>query len=149
LPPDESNRKAFGFMLWFLKMYLPADRLGEVSSMITDATDDSSCDLIFFSETSDGNDKCYVVQSKWFMVSNIGNTNHMLKEVRACLVDFDSLKSGSRPQSVKNANFNTQYERLKAHVAANGKIKFIFLALCKGAEVPSDYLVNFTSPLVE
>lgn len=143
-----SGKKSFGFLLWFLEKYLPETELSELDKFITEGEDDSSCDIIFSNSDQLENEIFYVVQAKWFAKQNINSTNGINREIRACLSDFRMVLGGKKNSNV-NQNFNRQYEKLIEHKRNNGKIKFVFLALCDGSTVKLDeYIGDFITSLV-
>lgn len=144
---DENGKKSFLFLLWFLKRYLPNCDLSELEEFITEGNDDSSCDLIFTNKDQAGKEVYYVVQAKWFAKQNISQVRGITKEVKACLSDFRLILSG-RKESNCNKQFNTQYEKFLSHKRNNGKIKFIFLALCGGEINIQEHIDDFISSLI-
>ena len=143
---DENGKKSYGLLLWFLKRYHPTGLNYE--DYITEGEDDSSCDIIFNNKNNFGEEVYYVVQSKWFSESNIGNTNNISKEIRACLSDFELILDFKKKPSKINLRFNQKYSDLKKHYRNNKEIKFIFLALCIGTERADDNINNFNRDLV-
>lgn len=144
---DGNGKKSFLFLIWFLHRYLPNIDLNGLEEFITEGNDDSSCDLIFTNHDQFGVDVYYVVQAKWFAKNNIDGTNKITKEIKACLSDFKLILSGKK-NSDKNSNFNTQYDKFLNHKRSNGKIKFIFLALCNGEVEINEHIEDFISNLV-
>ena len=144
---DVNGKKSFSFLLWFLNRYLPKNDLSEFENLITEGNDDSSCDLIFTNMDQFGNEIFYVVQAKWFSKSNINKAKEITKEIKACLSDFRLIMSGKK-ESEYNENFNLQYEKFLKHKRNNGKVKFVFLALCNGEVDIDEHLTDFKSPLV-
>lgn len=132
---QKNNKKAYGFLLWFLKNNLPIDysNIDDYKQFIVDGNDDNSCDIIF-NNNSSGEDIFYVVQAKWFNESKINNSNEISKEFKACITDFNLMLSGEKKFSVINEKFNEKYKELLYHKSKNGKIRFIFAALCKSSE---------------
>lgn len=132
---QKNNKKAYGFLLWFLKNNLPIDysNIDDYKQFIVDGNDDNSCDIIF-NNNSSGEDIFYVVQAKWFNESKINNSNEISKEFKACITDFNLMLSGEKKFSVINEKFNEKYKELLRHKSKNGKIRFIFAALCKSSE---------------
>ena len=145
---NENGKKSFAFLLWFLKKYLPNHQLTEFEDLITEGNDDSSSDLIFTNTDQSGEEIYYVVQAKWFAKNNINNSNGISKEIKACLSDFNLILSGKKEPSEVNLNFNNQYQKFLDHKKNNGKVKFIFLALCKGDVDLHDYIDDFVNALV-
>ena len=139
--------KSFSFLYWFLERYLPNKDFVDFENYITEGEDDSSCDLIFSNENHDGKEVFYVVQAKWFEKGNISKSKGLTKEIKACLSDFNLIKSGKK-SSTLNDKFNIQYQKLIDHKNKNGKIKFIFLALCNGDINIRDYVDDFISNMV-
>lgn len=144
---DENGKKSFLFLLWFLNRYLPNCDLSELEDFITEGNDDSSCDLIFTNKDQTGKEVFYVVQAKWFAKQNINKAKEITKEVKACLSDFRLILSGKK-ESEHNLQFNTQYQKFLTHKRNNGKIKFIFLALCNGEINIKEHIDDFISNLV-
>jgi len=144
---DENGKKSFLFLLWFLNRYLPNCDLSELETFITEGNDDSSCDLIFTNKDQTGKEVFYVVQAKWFAKQNINKAKEITKEVKACLSDFRLILSGKK-ESEHNLQFNTQYQKFLTHKKNNGKIKFIFLALCNGEINIKEHIDDFISNLV-
>lgn len=144
---DVNGKKSFSFLLWFLERYLPKNDLSEFENLITEGNDDSSCDLIFTNIDQFGNEIFYVVQAKWFSKKNINKAKEITKEIKACLSDFRLIMSGKK-ESEYNKKFNLQYEKFLIHKRNNGKVKFVFLALCNGEVDIDEHLMNFISPLV-
>jgi hypothetical protein len=144
---DENGRKSFLFLLWFLNRYLPDCDLSELEEFITEGNDDSSCDLIFTNKDQSGKEVYYVVQAKWFVKQNINKAKEITKEVKACLSDFRLIISGKK-ESEHNQQFNVQYQKFLIHKRNNGKIKFIFLALCNGKINIKEHIDDFISNLV-
>ena len=144
---DENGKKSFLFLLWFLKRYLPNCDLSELEIFITEGNDDSSCDLIFTNKDQSGKEIYYVVQAKWFAKQNINKAKEITKEVKSCLSDFRLILSGKK-ESEHNIQFNTQYQKFINHKKENGKIKFIFLALCNGEINIQEHIDDFISNLV-
>jgi len=144
---DSNGKKSFSFLLWFLNRYLPGNDLSEFEDLITEGNDDSSCDLIFKNKDQNGNEIYYVVQAKWFAKSNINKAKEITKEIKACLSDFRLVMSGKK-ESEYNKNFNAQYQKFLKHKKSNGKIKFVFLALCNGEINVREHIEGFISPLV-
>lgn len=149
---QKNNKKAYGFLLWFLKNNLPIDysNIDDYKQFIVDGNDDNSCDIIF-NNNSSGEDIFYVVQAKWFNESKINNSNEISKEFKACITDFNLMLSGAKKFSVINEKFNEKYRDLLHHKSKNGKIRFIFAALCKSSE---DFRIkeieeNYTNDLVK
>lgn len=144
---DTNGKKSFSFLLWFLDRYLPNNDLSEFENLITEGNDDSSCDLIFTNKDQLGNEIYYVVQAKWFSKSNINKSKEITKEVKACLSDFRVILSGKK-ESEHNENFNSQYKKFITHKRNNGKVKFVFLALCNGDIDIDEHIKDFKSPLI-
>jgi hypothetical protein len=144
---DLNGKKSFSFLLWFLNRYLPNNDLTEFENLITEGNDDSSCDLIFTNKDQLGKVVYYVVQAKWFAKNNINKSKEITKEVKACLSDFRLILSGKK-ESEHNENFNIQYKKFFEHKKNNGKIKFVFLALCNGDINIDEHIDDFKSPLV-
>lgn len=144
---NENGKKSFSFLLWFLERYLPNQELSELENYITEGNDDSSCDLIFSNTDQAGNETYYVVQAKWFAKQNINKSKEITKEIKACLTDFRLILSGKK-ESEHNDNFNRQYNEFLAHKRNNGKVKFIFLALCNKDVKINEHIEDFISPLV-
>ena len=144
---DENGKKSFLFLLWFLTRYLPNCDLSELEVFITEGNDDSSCDLIFTNKDQSGKEIYYVVQAKWFAKQNINKAKEITKEVKSCLSDFRLILSGKK-ESEHNLQFNTQYQKFINHKKENGKIKFIFLALCNGEINIQEHIDDFISNLV-
>lgn len=144
---DVNGKKSFSFLLWFLNRYLPNNDLSEFENLITEGNDDSSCDLIFTNKDQLGNEIYYVVQAKWFAKSNINKAKEITKEIKACLSDFRLIMSGKK-ESEHNMNFNSQYQKFMLHKRNNGKVKFVFLALCNGEVDIEEHITDFKSPLV-
>ena len=144
---DENGKKSFLFLLWFLTRYLPNCDLSELEVFITEGNDDSSCDLIFTNKDQSGKEIYYVVQAKWFAKQNINKAKEITKEVKSCLSDFRLILSGKK-ESEHNLQFNTQYQKFINHKKENGKIKFIFLALCNGEINIHEHIDDFISNLV-
>ncbi len=145
---NEFGKKSFSFLLWFLERYLPKNDLIEFENLITEGNDDSSCDLIFSNTDQLGKEIYYVVQAKWFAKNNINKTKEITKEIKACLSDFRLILSGKK-ESEHNINFNKQYRKFIDHKRNNGKIKFIFLALCSGDINIDEHINDFKNPLVQ
>ena len=145
---DANGKKSFGFLLWFLKTYLPNGELNEFEPFITEGNDDSSCDLIFNNTDQEGRQIYYVVQAKWFKKTNISKANEMTKEIKACLSDFRLIMSGKKAPSTVNKQFNKQYTKFLEHKKSNGRIKFIFTTLCKGEKDIKEHIAGFVSELV-
>lgn len=143
---DTNGKKSFSFLLWFLNRYLPNNDLAQFENLITEGNDDSSCDLIFTNKDQLGNEIYYVVQAKWFAKNNI-NKAKVTKEVKACLSDFRLILSGKK-ESDYNYNFNAQYGKFIAHKRNNGKVKFVFLALCNGEVDIDEHINDFKTSLV-
>ena len=124
---DESTRKSFAFLIWFLKLYgkRPIYNLN-----ITEGDDDTSCDIIFSSPDSVGKKIFYVIQAKW---KSRKNCTEKLDSTafKATLDDFKLVYSGQKQFSSKNENFNRQYEALKQHLAENQYVKFVYVTLCQ------------------
>ncbi len=124
---DESTRKSFAFLIWFIKFYgkRPIYNLN-----ITEGDDDTSCDIIFSSPDNVGKKIFYVVQAKW---KSKKNCTEKLDSTafKATLDDFKLVYSGQKQFSSKNENFNRQYENLKQHLAENQYVKFVYLTLCQ------------------
>jgi AIPR protein len=122
---DDSTRKSFAFLIWFLKFYgkRPIYNLN-----ITEGDDDTSCDIIFSTIDTVGKKIFYVVQAKW---KNKKNVNEKLDSTafRATLDDFKLVYLGEKKFSSKNNNFNRQYEELKQHLAENQYVKFVYVTL--------------------
>lgn len=144
---NESGKKSFSFLFWFLERYLPNKDLQSFESFITEGNDDSSCDIIFNNIDQSDNEIYYVVQAKWFNKNNIKKSNEITKEIKACLTDFNLILSGKKT-SKHNVNFNLQYEKFIEHKRKNKKIKFIFLALCNGDININEHIDNFINNLV-
>jgi len=144
---DTNGKKSFSFLLWFLNRYLPNNDLAEFEDLITEGNDDSSCDLIFTNKDQLGKEIYYVVQAKWFAKSNINKAKEINKEVKACLSDFRLILSGKK-ESEHNEKFNAQYKKFIDHKRNNGKVKFVFLALCNGDLNIDEHINDFKSPLV-
>lgn len=144
---DSNGKKSFSFLLWFLERYLPNNELTEFENLITEGNDDSSCDLIFKNKDQLGKEIYYVVQAKWFSKSNINKAKEINKEVKACLSDFRIILQGKK-ESDHNENFNLQYSKFIEHKRNNGKVKFVFLALCNGEINIDEHISDFKSPLV-
>ncbi len=144
---NTNGKKSFSFLLWFLNRYLPENELLEFENLITEGNDDSSCDLIFKNKDQNGKDIFYVVQAKWFAKRNINRSKEITKEIKACLSDFRIVISGKK-KSDHNQNFNRQYQKFLEHKRSNGKIKFVFLALCNGEVNIREHIDDFVSPLV-
>lgn len=145
---NENGKKSFAFLLWFLKKYLPNHQLTEFENLITEGNDDSSSDLIFTNTDQAGNEIYYVVQAKWFVKNNINNSKGISKEIKACLSDFNLILSGKKEPSEVNVNFNNQYKKFLDHKKNNGKVKFVFLALCKGDVDLHEHIDDFINSLV-
>lgn len=145
---DENGKKSFAFLLWFLKKYLPDHKLTDFENLITEGNDDSSSDLIFTNTNQLGEEIYYVVQAKWFAKNNINNSKGISKEIKACLSDFNLILSGKKEPSGVNNNFNIQYRNFLDHKKQNGKVKFIFLALCKGDVDLHEHIDDFENELV-
>jgi len=145
---NENGKKSFAFLLWFLKKYLPNQQLTEFEDLITEGNDDSSSDLIFTNTDQTGNEIYYVVQAKWFLKNNINNSKGISKEIKACLSDFKLILSGKKEPSEVNINFNKQYQKFLDHKKNNGKVKFIFLTLCKGDIDLHEHIDDFVNALV-
>lgn len=137
---NENGQKAYAFLIWFLKNYLPKDYIDirDYKEYIVDGNDDNSCDLIFSNESS-GEKIYYIIQAKWFAKTNINNTNEISKEFKACITDFSMILSGTKKESSVNSKFNEKYKELLEHKKNNGKITFIFAALCKA---PEDFRIS-------
>lgn len=144
---NSNATKSFSFLYWFLQQYLPNKDLNEFEEYITEGDEDSSCDLIFSNNNQNNEEVFYVVQAKWFVKKNITKRKGLTKEIKACLADFRLIRSGKK-SSTSNSNFNIQYEKLINHKKKNGKIKFIFLALCNGDIDIKEYLDDFVDELV-
>lgn len=145
---NENGKKSFAFLLWFLNKYLPNHQLTEFENLITEGNDDSSSDLIFTNTDQTGEEIYYVVQAKWFAKNNINNSKGISKEIKACLSDFNLILSGKKEPSEVNQNFNNQYQKFLDHKKNNGKVKFIFLALCKGDIDLHEHIDDFVNALV-
>ncbi len=124
---DESTRKSFAFLIWFIKFYgkRPIYNLN-----ITEGDDDTSCDIIFSSPDNVGKKIFYVVQAKW---KSKKNCTEKLDSTafKSTLDDFKLVYSGQKKFSSKNENFNRQYENLKQHLTENQYVKFVYLTLCQ------------------
>lgn len=144
---DENGQKSFLFLIWFLKRYLPNCEISELEKFITEGNDDSSCDLIFSNTDQEGKEIYYVVQAKWFSKKNINKSNELSKEIKSCLTDFRIILSGKKESEV-NKNFNIQYEKFLKHKRKNGKVKFLFLALCNGDVNLKEHIDDFISNLI-
>ncbi|MFZ3020011.1 MAG: AIPR family protein [Minisyncoccia bacterium] len=140
---DENGKKSFLFLLWFLKNYLPESDLLSLEEFITEGTDDSSSDLIFPNKNQLGEETYYVIQAKWFARNNIHKTNHIVKEIKACLTDFSLILSGEKQLSKTNVSFNKQYLKFIEHKNNNKKVKFIFLTLCSPNVNIDEYVDSF------
>lgn len=145
---DPKGKKSFGFLLWFLKTYLPNENLDNIEKYITEGEGDHSCDLIFSNLNNLGEDVFYVIQAKWFTIKNISSNNKMTKEIKACLTDFRLILSGKKTLSTRNINFEKRYEEFLKHKKNNGKIKFLFVALCIGPKDIKEYRDDFVTKLV-
>ena len=147
---DNNGRKSYGLLLWFLKNYLPQKEILDAKEYITEGEEDSSCDIIFENENNLGENVFYVIQSKWFIKSNINKRNETTKDLKACLADFRCILKGDKQLSEINLKFNQQYGAFLKHKERNGKIKFVFLALCKGPNKRelSPYLKELESNLI-
>lgn len=143
----EDGKKSFGFLLWFLKNYLPNTELTDYENLITEGEGDNSCDLIFSNIDNEGKEVYYVVQAKWFQKSNINKTNEISKEVRACLSDFRLILSGRKSDN-NNIKFAQQYVKFINHKRNNGKVKFLFVCLCQGVENVNEHIADFVSELI-
>lgn len=145
---NEENRKSFAFLLWFLKHYHPEMSVSELKQYITEGNDDGSCDIIFSNKNRTDEPVYYVVQAKWFSQSNAAKTNKTGTLVKACMTDFSLIYNGKKPKSATNIKFNRLYDELTAHIRNNGKVKFIFLPLCKRTEETDSHIESFKSDLV-
>lgn len=144
---DENGKKSFLFLIWFLKRYLPNCEISELEKFVTEGNDDSSCDLIFSNTDQEGKEIYYVVQAKWFSKKNISKSNELNKEIKSCLSDFRIILSGKKG-SIVNQNFNIQYDKFLKHKRKNGKVKFLFLALCNGEVNLKEHIDDFISNLI-
>ena len=124
---DDATRKAYAFMIWFLKFYgkRPIYNLN-----ITDGDGDTSCDIIFSTFDNVGKKIFYIIQAKWNTRKNCIETLDS-KSFKSTLDDFKLVYSGQKQFSSKNENFNKQYEALKQHLAENQYVKFVYLTLCQ------------------
>ena len=145
---DQTGKKSFGLLLWFLNNYLPEKELAEYEDLITEGDDDSSCDIIFQNSDQEGEEVYYVIQAKWFKLGNINKTNKIGKEIKACLSDFRLILSGKKTPSHTNEKFNTQYKKFITHKKNNCKIKFVFVTLCQSDENINEHISSFVSELV-
>ncbi len=136
---DDSTRKSFAFLIWFLKFYgkRPIYNLN-----ITEGDDDTSCDIIFSTFDNIGKKIVYVIQAKW---KSKKNCTEKLDSTafKATLDDFKLVYSGQKQFSSKNENFNRQYEELKQHLAANEYVKFVYLTLCQTNPSVSENVEQF------
>ncbi len=136
---DDSTRKSFAFLIWFLKFYgkRPIYNLN-----ITEGDDDTSCDIIFSTFDNIGKKIVYVIQAKW---KSKKNCTEKLDSTafKATLDDFKLVYSGQKQFSSKNENFNKQYEELKQHLAANEYVKFVYLTLCQTNPSVSENVEQF------
>lgn len=126
------QKKSYAFLIWFLNGY---GRIKNVEEYITDGHDDYSCDIILDKVDSQGERVFYLVQSKWNTLKNC-DTDFDNKDLKSFLSDVQSIIKGDK---IKGANerFNAQYDKLREHVKANGRVKIIYLCLknnCKDAD---------------
>jgi len=144
---DDPGKKSFAFLLWFIKRYNP--NLANVAQYVTDGNDDSSCDIIFPNNDNMGEAIYYVVQSKWNNKNNLGGYDGVSNVIKACLSDFRLILSGDKGKSLVNKQFNNQYQKLLDHKANGGRIKFVFLCLCKLKHEAHQNIEQFRNHLIE
>jgi hypothetical protein len=118
-----SQRKSYGFLIWFLNVYA---KTANYVDYITDGENDSSCDIIFDKKDHQNNTIFYIVQAKW------RNESNALKEadnddIKKALSDFQTVLSG-RKQNL-NQKLEVKIQELDKHIKSNGDVKFIFLTL--------------------
>jgi hypothetical protein len=143
---NDTGKKSFLFLFWFLKRYLPNHDPLTLDSYVTEGNDDSSCDLIFDNKDQLGNSVFYVVQAKWFAENNIGKYKGGETDIKSCITDFRTILDGTKKST--NEKFNSQYQRLIEHKKKNGKIKFIFLMLVNKDVDVQEYIKDFKPPLL-
>jgi hypothetical protein len=144
---DNAGKHSFAFLLWFIQRYNPD--LTNVSEYVTDGNDDSSCDIIFPNKDNLGETVYYVVQSKWNEKSNIKGYKGVSNVIKACLSDFELILSGEKEESDVNLKFNNQYKKLLEHKENGGRIKFVFLCLCKLEHEAHSNINRFKKDLIE
>lgn len=135
------KNKPFALLLWFLRIY--GRRTFGYSKHITEGKGDSSCDIILDVQDAKKRKVYYVVQAKWNSKKN--STKQIdAKEFKATLDDFRAVFL-KKKQETDNENFNEKYEELKQHLAQNGKVKFVYLALCNYNPELADNVSAFES----
>lgn len=146
---DETNRKSYAFLIWFLEIYA---KIIDYGFYITDSTTldkdvqgehkdiDASCDIVFDSIDKFGNKTFYVVQSKWNVLANC-EKEISTTEVSKTLHDFSAVLAGDKKKV--NPKLASKLDELNAHIKNNGEVKFILLCLCKTNHKAEEDINNF------
>lgn len=135
---DVNQKKSYGFLIWFLEFY---GGLNRFSDYITNGHNDASCDIIFSRLAANWETVFYVVQSKW---ANRKNAMGQIKanDVKYSLNDFQVVIQGKK-QKTGNPSFDKSYRDLREHLAKNGKVRFIILALANENDDYKDNVASF------
>lgn len=126
------NKESYAFLYWFIERYYPNYPKNELKKFIVEGSDDASCDIIF-SNKDRANEKTtyYVIQAKWFTSKKVLKSNKTSSLLKSSISDFQTILNGDKLHSPINDRFNEKYEELQEHISKNGKVVFIFLALCE------------------
>ena len=138
------KNKGYLMLIWFLRFY---GQTRFYQSYITDGSDDNSCDIIFSNKNAIGEDIFYVVQSKYVKFDGKNTKEHEFPNISTsefgyALNNFSTVLSGNVTKR-KNENFNEKYDELRAHLAKNGLVKFLFFTLANSNEKIEDALRTF------
>jgi hypothetical protein len=124
---DMNQLKSYAFMDWFLEFY--GKGFYGKGGTIVDGPGDSSCDIIFSKMNFQNEMIYYVVQSKWNLENKCNNQMDS-GEIKKALNDFQTILEYQK-QNTQNQKFNERLKELYDHIRKNGKVEFIFIALCK------------------
>lgn len=132
-----SQRKSYGFLIWFLQFYA---HIPNYVDYITDGDNDSSCDIVFDKLDHQGNKIFYIVQSKWNSENN-ADKETINDDIKKALSDFETIWNGTRQQL--NDKLKQRLEELYNHIKNNGEVKFIFLTLSQYNGKANDNIKSF------
>lgn len=141
---DVKQNKGYALLIWFLQFY---GQNGFYKNYITEGKDDSACDIIFANKNVQNEEIFYVIQSKFVHFDGSKKKEDEFPRIDKktfgyTLNDFSVLLNGNKTKG-KNELFNRRYEALLAHLAANGKVKFIYFTLAKENPEIMDSIIAF------
>jgi hypothetical protein len=129
---NDENKKSYAFLIWFIKRYYPNFPKNELKKIIVEGNEDASCDIIFSNKDRlKEKTTYYVIQAKWFIPKKVLKSNKTGALIKSSISDFQTILNGEKEYSNVNKKFNAKYDELQKHISNNGKVVFIFLALCE------------------